>query len=164
MIHARDVLPNFIRQSMTRQEQTVPQGETADAFFRSERGEGLGSYIDGLLSRMYEDTRGDGALLRRVYGEPTTDPEGRLVAPESARTAVRNEVYRVLTSTLRPDVTVRDMAGISVYGSGNLMRVEIDLMHARDPLQNLVHQVAFRQGQAEQQQEAPATRRTTTTR
>jgi hypothetical protein len=147
----RNFLMNFTHQTAMREERTPQaeaQEETAGQFFISERGRALATYIDGLLSSMYDDRRGDGAILRRRYGEPTTDSEGRTVAPEGARTAIREEVYRLLTSTSSPDAIQRETWGLTVSGSGNQMQVELDLRRVRNPLLNYIHQFALQQERA----------------
>jgi hypothetical protein len=149
----RNFLINFTHQTAMREErspQAAPQEETAGQFFAGERGIALATYIDALLTSMYNDWRGDGAILRRVYGEPTTDSENITVAPERARSAIREEVYRLLTSTSRPDATIREAWGLTASGSGNQMQVELDFQRARNPLLNYIRQFTMQQERTQQ--------------
>jgi hypothetical protein len=154
-------LSNAIHQHAM-QSQPPPQSETASQFFASGRGEALGRLIDGILTRMYADTAGDGAILRRAYGEPVRDSNGDSTPPESARAAIREEVYRRLTSTQRADVALRQSMGITVSGSGDSLSVEIDLRRAMVNLSNAIHQHAMQQERRTQQpvQTNPATQDT----
>ncbi len=120
--------------------QLTPQ---AEAFYASERGQMLGLMLDGLLASMYEDARGDGAILREIYGEPTRDADNNTVAPEQARLEIRADVFRMLTSTSPADATIRRGWGITVSGTNDSMRVEIDMRRARDPLRSRIRQYAI---------------------
>jgi hypothetical protein len=91
---------------------------------------------------MYDDTRGDGAILRQLYGEPARDADNNTVAPEQARREIRADLFRMLTSTSPADATIRRGWGITVSGTGDSVRVEIDMRRARDPLRSRIRQYA----------------------
>ncbi len=98
-------------------ELTAQQRQQAGAFYSSERGQALGTMIDGLFGRHVfagELRQGDS---RQAFGEPAT-VDGNVTAPERARTAVREEIFRILMSTKRADVTMRSRWGITVTGTG----------------------------------------------
>ena len=129
-------------------ELTAQQRQQASAFYSSERGQALGTMIDGLLDGMYSATGSDSAVLRQVFGESTT-VDGNITAPERARTAVREEIFRILMSTNRADVTMRGTWGITVTGTGDAMRVTVDMARARDPLRNRIRQFTLERKRAE---------------
>ncbi|MCI0504246.1 hypothetical protein L0Y65_06080 [Candidatus Micrarchaeota archaeon] len=149
--------PGFETATPTRREDqpivvalTPQMRQQAGAFFSSERGAQLGLALDGLLAGMYRDTRGDGVYLRELYGESARDADNNPVAPEAARTAIREEIFRILMSTSPPEVTMRGTWGITITGSGDSMRVTIDMGRARDPLRNRIRQYVMEQRRGRQ--------------
>lgn len=132
---------------------TPQQRQQSTAFFSSERGQALGTMLDGILDAVYSDrsAASTGEILRQVFGAPD-ESEGNIRAPESARTAVREEVFRILMSTNAADVRMRTTWEITVTGTGDDMRVTVDMRRARDPLRNRIRQFALERQRAMQQQ------------
>ncbi|MFN7991075.1 MAG: hypothetical protein U0R44_02850 [Candidatus Micrarchaeia archaeon] len=98
----------------------------AVSFYNSERSAGLAPFIEGLLTRIYEQTTGDGATLRQTYGEDR----------DRAVLDIKAELYRIITSANPRDATLRRGWGITVRGHGESLTIEIDMRRARDPIRN----------------------------
>ncbi|MFN7991073.1 MAG: hypothetical protein U0R44_02840 [Candidatus Micrarchaeia archaeon] len=104
----------------------------AVSFYNSERSAGLAPFIEGLLTRIYEQTTGDGATLRQTYGEDR----------DRATREAKAEIYRIITSANPRDATLRSGWGITVTGQGESLTIEIDMRRARDPIRNRVVEFA----------------------
>jgi hypothetical protein len=136
------------------QVQAPPQlTQEARQFYESDRAAGLGAALEGRLTRMYSDARGDGrpnGPLRQTFGEPTTDASGQVVIPQRALQEVQAEVYRFLTSTNPVEVRLRESWGIRVSGTGPALRLEIPNMRTTgEALQNYIIEYANRRVRAQ---------------